>query len=155
MESVSKIKSRIGNKFDLLDWQLGLMEYLMLPKALRPHRNFLMAKFGIAESTYYYCLRSQKFNAARREFTKQFYKDDIPDVLMAMKDEAISGNPVAAKLFLEYVDDWNRDPRSIDPEAPTTINVNETKTIVYNLQQKFYGKAEAQIEAPKVIEAEE
>lgn len=150
MQSIVKVKQNIANKYDLLDWQVGLLEYLMLPKALRPHRSFLMAKFGIAESTYYYCLRAPKFNQARREFTKQFYKDDIPDILMSMKDEAISGNERAARLFLEYVDDWNKDPRSIDPQAPQQINVAEAKQTIINLTQKFYGTPEA----PKEIEAE-
>lgn len=151
MQAITVIKSKIANKYDLQEWQVGLLEYLMLPKALRPHRNFLMAKFGIAESTYYYCLRNPKFNEARRDFTKQFYKDDIPDILMAMKDEAISGNERAARLFLEYIDDWNKDPRSIDPGAPQVVNIAEAKQTIINLTQKFYGTSEP----PKVIEAAE
>jgi hypothetical protein len=151
MQAITVIKSKIAGKYDLQEWQVGLLEYLMLPKALRPHRSFLMAKFNIAESTYYYCLRSPKFNNARRDFTKQFYKDDIPDILMAMKDEAISGNERAARLFLEYIDDWNKDPRSIDPAAPQVVNIAEAKQTIINLTQKFYGTPEP----PKVIEAAE
>jgi len=124
----------------------------MLPKALRPSRDWLIGKFNINLSQYYYWLRHPNLNAARREYVKQFYSDDIPDVLMAMKDEALAGNVHAARLFLEYVDEWDKDPRSKDPdERELPIPASEVKVIIYNLQQKFYGK---KIEQPEQIENE-
>ena len=154
MKSIEQVKLNVSKRFDLQEWQVSLLEYLMLPKALRPHREFLMAKFNISESTYYYCLRNPRFNQARREFTKQFYKEEIPDILNSMKDEAISGNERAARLFLEYVDDWKKDPRSVDPQAPQVVNVAEQKQTIINLTQKFYGSSEIPHEEPKVIDAE-
>jgi hypothetical protein len=86
---------------------------------------------------------------ARRDFVKQYYKDDIPDVLMAIKDEAISGNPVAAKLFLEYVDDFNKDSKNGVDETPPPIPKGEVKIIIQQLTQKFYGNKKSTVRNSK------
>lgn len=137
---LEKISNSLSKKYDLLPWHIEFLNVLMLPKAFRPSRNEILGRFGISEGTYYYWLRHPKLNSARREFVKQYYKDDIPDVLMAMKDEAIAGNPVAAKLFLEYVDDFNKDERTKDPnEVNPVLQKGEVRIIIQQLTNKFYG----------------
>jgi len=151
MSALVKAKNELAKKYKLEPWKLELLDYAMLPKALRPNYQFILAKFGIGKDTYYNTLRSKPFNAARRDFVREFYKDDIPDVLMAMKNEALAGNERAARLFLEYVDEWSKDPRSEDPNETNKFNVQEAKQIIINLQQKFYGENKQPLE---VIEGE-
>lgn len=131
----------LAKKFHLDPRQIELMNFVMLPKAFRPHRKEIIARLGITEPTYYHWIRHPRFNDARREFVKQYYKDDIPDILMALKDEAIAGNPVAAKLFLEYVDDFNKDERKSgnNPDDSPGLLKTEVKIIINQLTQKLYG----------------
>lgn len=132
------IKQEVRERFDLNDKQFMLLQYAMLPKALRPHRKFIMGKIGISETQYYNWLRDPRLNEARRQYTKQFYQDDVPDILMAMKNEALAGNERAARLFLEYVADWDKrdtlDPAKQKPPIP----INEVNIIIKQLEQKFY-----------------
>lgn len=142
--SLAKVEQNLVARYELEPWHLELLKYVCKPKALRPNRHFIMGKLGIGEGTYYYWLNHPKFNEARKEFVKQYYKDDVPDVLNAMKDEAIAGNPQAAKLFLEYVEDFDKDPRNFDPGGNSPIPIMEVKQIIINLQQKFYGRTTQQ-----------
>jgi len=101
---------------------------------------------------YYYWLRSEKFNNARKELIKQYYFDDVPDVLMAMKNEAFAGNERAARLFLEFVADFKKEEDKQKPfEPPNPIPSTEINVIINNLEQKFYGN---QSREDKPIEAD-
>lgn len=139
------ITQKIGDKFNFEPRVIELMRIVMLPKALRPNKATILTRTGLSEPMYYYWLRHPRFNEARREFVKQYYKDDIPDVLMALKDEAVSGNPIAAKLFLEYVDDFNRDPANQDPDEKPAVNRSEVRIIINKLTQKFYGNEKPEL----------
>lgn len=136
----------LAKKYELEEWHMELMNMVMLPKALRPSKAYILGKLNIKEATYYHWLRHPRFNNARREFVKQYYKDDIPDVLLALKDEAVSGNVIAAKLFLEYVDDFNRDEyKRHQDELPPPMQRREAQVIINNLTQKFYGSTQPAI----------
>lgn len=159
-ESQNQIARRLCKKYDLQDWHLEFIKLVMLPKAFRLSKWQIIARLGIVESTYYYWIRSPKFNKARRDFMRQYFQDDIPDILMAMKNEAIAGNERAARLFLEYVDEWDKDPRNADPnELPKAISTKEIKIVINQLQQKFYGTNNQEIKSIEatsepIIEAE-
>jgi hypothetical protein len=85
--------------------------------------------------------------------TKGYYQDDVPDILLALKNEALAGNDRAARLFLEYVDDFNRTEEKLAPfERPSTIPPQEINVIINNLEQKFYGDQPRTSEQP-IIEA--
>lgn len=146
MNKIEQAAVRLCKKYDIPDWGVELLNYVMLPKALRPKSSYIIGKLGITDGMYYSWLRNKRFNLARREFIKQYYQDDIPDVIMAMKDEALAGNERAARLFLEYVDDWDKDPLNIDPDNPNNIKpINELKIVINQLQQKFYGSNNEEI----------
>jgi len=157
---IKQNSAAICKKYNLEPWHVELLNYAMLPKALRPSYIQMAARLGVKVDTFYYWLRNPAFNKARAALTKQYYQDDVPDVLMAMRDEAMAGNERAARLFLEYVQDWNKNPNNPadeDVEDPLTIvKVNEAKKIIINLQQKFYGSAKAEIKenTENVVEAE-
>lgn len=136
---LATISKSLAKKYQLEEWHIELLNIVMLPKAFRPNKWQIMARLEITERVYYYWIRHPKFNDARREFVKQYFKDDIPDILMALKDEAIAGNPVAAKLFLEYVDDFNNEPGNKLLDQPPPIPKGEIKIIINQLTNKFYG----------------
>lgn len=117
-----------------------LIYYASLPKALRPSRQEICAKLGIGDTMYYRLLRDEKFNKVRMAMIKQYYFDDLADVLLAVKHESIAGNMIAARLFLEFVADFSKDQKRQDPfEAPEPIPPQEINIIIQNLEQKFYG----------------
>lgn len=74
--------------------------------------------------------------AAVRELTQAMFADYVPDVIMAMKNEALAGNVHAARLFLEFVDDIHRDDPALNRP---NWNKKEVNIIINNLEQKFYG----------------
>jgi len=130
------------NKFGLMDWHVPFLQILMLPKALRPSRHDIINRFNLTEANYYYWLRHPGLNEARRLLVKQYFIDDVPDVIMAMRNEALSGNERAARLFLEYVDDFQKTPLLPDPnDKPPAIPISEVNIIINNLEQKFYGNS--------------
>ena len=113
----------------------------MLPKALRPNRFEICGELGISQDVYYYWLRDPRFNEARKEFIKQYYFDDLPDVLYALKNESISGNERAIRLFLEFIADFKSENEKIGEFKPANaIPQQEINIIINNLEQKFYGK---------------
>jgi hypothetical protein len=154
IRTVETLKAKLAKRYDLSEKHIELLHYVMLPKALRPKRNFIMAKIGISQDQYYVWLRDEKFNFARRDFLREYFKDDIPDVLMAMKDEALAGNERAARLFLEYVDDFNKTAKPDDPNYVPVMPKAEIKILINTLQQKFYGKDFKEIEQSEPIEVE-
>jgi len=77
---------------------------------------------------YYYWLRHPSILKAKRILTRRYFQDDIPDILQAMRDEAIAGNTHAAKLFIEYVDEWKQeeeDRRAVNREIFTTVEIEK------------------------------
>ena len=136
-QELLKQEVMIKNKYGLEGWQVSFLMYLMLPKALRPSRAKIIARLGITEPTYYYWHRHPQMAKARRDLVKLYYQDDIPDILMTLKNEAIAGNERAARLFLEYVDDFKREIDEDD--APIKLPKAEVNIIINNLYNKFYG----------------
>lgn len=132
---------------------LQLLQYLMLPKAFRPSRQYICGKLGICDRYYYMLLRKPEINDARRQLVKQYYQDDIPDILLALKNESLAGNERAARLFLEYVDDFKKEDAKDNPfTPPDTLPKQEVNIIINNLEQKFYGNQPGTSEQP-IIEA--
>lgn len=113
---------------------------MILPKALRPHYKQIYGELGIGERYYYILLQSPRLNNARQELVKQYYMDDLPDILQAMKYEAISGNERAARLFLEFVADFKKEEDKQKPFEPLNrLPPSENVIIINELTQKFYG----------------
>lgn len=144
---LAKLPEGVIERHGLEPWHTKLLAITMLPKALRPHRSQVCAQLNISESIYYYWLRHPKFNDARKELIKQYYFDDVPDILMAMKNEAFSGNERAARLFLEFVADFRKEEERAAPfERPDPLPTQEINVIINNLEQKFYGDRPKQSE---------
>lgn len=135
----------IKNEFGLDEKKTEFLRYVSLPKAFRPHRKFICAKLEIPEWQYYQWVNDPTLSDARDKMIKQLFKDDVSDVVMAMRDEALAGNERAARLFLEYVMDWNKKDGGGDDDDNARrmdeIPIIEVKQTIINLQQKFYGNS--------------
>jgi hypothetical protein len=137
---IQGIRTAVVKRYQLEKWQAELVQILSMPRALRPDKRHIMGRFSLNESGYYYWTRHPVINEARRYYTKQYFQDDVPDVLNAMKDEALAGNPAAAKLFLEYVFEANKDnDERAENENKRDPDRDAVKTIIKNLTLKIYG----------------
>jgi len=110
----SEIADKEMNKFiqeypDLQYWQIKFVGYVMLPKGLRPSKASIMGELGMTSRQYHYWLTHPVVIRMKQILTKRYFQDDIPDILMAMRDEALTGNVKAAELILSYVDDWRKN----------------------------------------------
>jgi len=119
---------------DMTEWQMELARIAMFPKAMRPSRFEFMGKHNISEFQYYYWLRHPVVLRVKKILTKRYFHDDIPDILQAMRDEAISGNERAAKLFLEYVDEWKADEENKPPTQ--VLNIEQVNVMLNEFRNK-------------------
>lgn len=120
--------------------KLKLVEYLALPKACRPMplKRFAAEILGVSEPTVHSWKKDRNVILSIRKTIESRFADDIPDVLVALRNSAIAGNPRAAKLFLEYVDGGHfKVEISQEKEAPSN---KEALAEIENLTQKYYPK---------------
>ena len=117
--------------------KLKLVEYLSLPKSCRPMSLKAFAgQLGISEPTIHAWKKEQEVVLLVKKTIENKFADDIPDVLMALRDSAIAGNPKAAKLFLDYVDNGIQGVSlSVTREE---ISKEDAKIEIEKLTKKFY-----------------
>lgn len=120
--------------------KLKLIEYLALPKAFRPMSLKAFAKevLGVSEPTIHAWKNEQDVAFSVRKTINNRFADDIPDVLMALRDNAMAGNPGAARLFLEYVND--RSPSEERDMPRPRLSIKEVKEEIEKLTRKYYPK---------------
>jgi len=116
--------------------KLKLVEYLSLPKAHRPMPLKAFAKqiLGVSEPTAHAWKKEAAVVLSVRRTIENRFADDIPDVLLALKNNAIAGNPRAARLFLDYVDPGYNQETVPPPKEYTKEEVDE---IIRELEKKF------------------
>lgn len=127
----------VYNKLGPVDyWQIKLAHILMLPKAMRPPKEKSAVALGLLNTVSYdNWARHPKILDIKKILTKRYFKDSIPDILLAMQNNALLGDVPAAKLFLQYVDDFDTDTQK---QITNTINVtpDELSSILNNLRDK-------------------
>jgi hypothetical protein len=116
--------------------KLKLVEYLALPKACRPMplKRFAIEVLGVSEPTVHAWKKTSEVAFSVRKTIEQKFADDIPDVLMALRDNALAGNPRAAKIFLEYVESGIQEvdlPRK-------ELSRKDVEAEIDRLKKKFY-----------------
>jgi len=117
--------------------KLKLVEYLSLPKA---HRSMSLKAFarqilGISEPTIHAWKKEAAVVMSVKRTIENRFADDIPDVLLALKNNAIAGNPRAARLFLDYVAPGYNQEVAPPPKEYTKQELDE---IIRDLEKKFY-----------------
>lgn len=105
-------------------WQIKLAHILMLPKAMRPAKEKTAVALGLLNTVAYdNWARHPKIQEIKKILTKRYFKDSIPDILLAMQNNALMGDVPAAKLFLSYVDDFDQiDQKVIQNNIQVTPN---------------------------------
>ena len=93
-----------------------LVEYLATPKGLRSMtlKDFAIQELKISEPTIHAWKKDADIQHAVKRIIKKKFSNAIPDVVLALRDQAISGNVQAAKIFLEYVDDWKLTHKKVN-----------------------------------------
>ena len=77
----------------------------MVPKALRKSPSKICGELGITWRQYDYWKRHPKITRLVETLTLNYFRDDIPDVLMAVRNAALAGDVAAAKTFFEMITD--------------------------------------------------
>lgn len=130
---------QIVERYNLSEMEFDLVLFLTPPRALREPITAFAARWNMGRNLVYAYAKTEKVLAARREMIKIYFQDWVPDVLLAMKNEAMAGNYNAARLFLEYVDDFKKEMANHPSERPKFFQ-KDVNIIINKLEQKFYGK---------------
>lgn len=127
----------VYNKLGKVEWwQIKMAHIMMLPKAMRPQKEKIIVALGMKNAVDYdNWARHPKILEIKKILTKRYFKDDIPDILLAMKNNALMGDVPAAKLFLQYVDDFDADTQK---QVVNNINVtpDELTSMLHDLRNK-------------------
>ena len=90
-------------RYSLESWQVGVAKEFAKPKALRPQMKKMCEIYGCTENQLNYWRRHPVAMKIRMELTRLWFFNDIPDVMLAMRDKALQGSEPAARLFFEMV----------------------------------------------------
>ena len=121
---------------NLEPWQAEIAKIAMLPKGLRPPIEHTIGRLGISKTTYVMWIKHPTILKIKRILTKRYFQDDIPDILQAMRDSAIAGDSKAAKLFLEYVDEWKQDEEDASAIRREVLSRVAVENILRNFRNK-------------------
>ncbi len=119
-------------------WQIKIAEYLMIPKAMRPSIAEFLGETGITRGQFQYWKLQPEILELKSKLTKLYFKDEIPDILQAVKNNAIAGDTQAAKLFLQYVDNWEAE--QAQTKVVNQINITYSPTEVQQIVQELRDK---------------
>ena len=116
--------------------KLKLVKYLSLPKSCRtmPLKRFAREVLGVSEPTVHAWKKDPDVVFATKKAIENNFSNDIPDVMLALRNNALSGNPRAAKIFLEYVDQDSEEVSRIQKR----ISKEEVEKEIERLTNKFY-----------------
>jgi len=91
---------------------------------MRPAKEKTAVALGLLNTVAYdNWARHPKIQEIKKILTKRYFKDSIPDILLAMQNNALMGDVPAAKLFLSYVDDFDQiDQKVIQNNIQVTPN---------------------------------
>jgi len=91
----------------------ALAYWIALPFSLRvpKKQKDLAAIMGVSEEMLCKIKRHEEFNALVIEYRKVFFKQFTSNIINALKNAAEGGDMKAAKLFLQYVEDFREVTR--------------------------------------------
>lgn len=113
-----------------------LIQYLAIPKSLRPMslKNFATKELGVSEPTVHHWKKLPEVRKKVDNLIKIRFSDDIPDVVEALKNNAIAGNVKAAQVFLDYV---VGDELENTMQTKTMMPKEELNRTINELTRKF------------------
>lgn len=98
---------------------------MALPRANRRNQDELAVDLGVDRSTLSRWKKNRRVLILVKELMKRYFVDDLPDILNAMKVEAMSGNVPAAKLVIEYVEDYMKRENNINNVTQNNIYIGK------------------------------
>lgn len=115
VDSLHKKAEELGLKPE----QIQAAHYFALPKAYRPNQKEMAEKLGVTPPTIWNWQHSDRVQTLTRYIMKRYFFNDLPDILEAMRVKAMQGSESAAKLVIEYIEDFMESKNS-----KVTINNN-------------------------------
>lgn len=143
IRNAKDLELKVFRKYNFTPEEKQFIYWTSLPKALRPSRKEIERRLGITKPYGYDVLMWHRddISKARLEMTKRLFLDDVPDVMMAMRDEAVAGNVAAATLFIEYIVNWSAKVQLKEPDnKERDMALQEAKEVILALQKKVYGE---------------
>ena len=104
--------------------QMRAAAYFAMPKMYRPTNAQIAEELGVATITVEKWASKPHIRKLVLKLTKVYFMDDIPNIIQGIKENAMKGGMAAAKLFLEYVAEWESN-RGNTVQINQQINVGE------------------------------
>lgn len=111
-----------------------MAEFSMLPRALRPQVAEMLGRLNISRTSFYRLMNDERTIALRKKLSKRWFSNYVPDVVMAMRNEALAGNERAAKIFLEYVGEL--EDKGVIDDDDAEVTYEEVKIVLKKLRVK-------------------
>lgn len=85
------------------DKEIELANHFMLPKAYRESWSEVCGRLGISHTAYYNWRNHPTMQKYVKELRRRYFNDDVPDIMLALKHNALAGDTNACKIFLDEV----------------------------------------------------
>ena len=139
----------IAKRYKLEYWQVELAKELAKPKAFRMSIVDLSKKLGVEYRKFEYWKTHPVITKIRMELTRLHFFNDIPDVIMAVKDNALRGDTRAAELFFEMVLELKLHDQANEPPAPY---VSQEEVAVYIVQIRKKHNMPIPVELQEIVD---
>jgi len=138
------------NAFEGMSTKDALAYWIALPMQ---HRNpdtqkKLASVLQVSEERLSQIKREPEFQQQVMEYRKTFFKQFTSDIIEALAKTAKSGNERAAKLFLQYIEDFTESSKQI-------IDKTETRKFVFQLSQERLEKLRGELKELKRLRSGE
>lgn len=119
VSALSKKAQSLGLKPE----QIQAAHYFALPKAYRPTQLEIASELGVTQATIWAWQKNSRVQSLSRELMKRYFFNDLPDILEAMKVKALQGSESAARLVIEYIEDFMGTKNS-------TVNITQNNVYI-------------------------
>ena len=121
-----------------------------LPRTIRPSPYVICTYFNVEQPYYAKVRNSRKIKDLILEMVRHNAAYDMPDVIPAIKLQALDGNVAAQRLYLEYVGQLDSIPASFVQNNTFINNSDKTREKIAQLEFAYADKSQAIIEGETV-----
>ncbi len=146
LTKVSAEIEEISKRYKLQYWQVEYAKNLAKPKALRQSTVDMAKQLGVPEKSLNYWKNHPVITKIRMELTRLHFFNDVPDVMMAVKDNALRGDTRAAQLFFEMVLELKLHDEQNLPAPPNT-GAGEVAIYLIQIRKKHNIPISAELQA--------
>lgn len=117
--------STLSAKLALTPEKIQFAHYLALPKAKRPKLEEMAINLGVNHTTLWRWKKNKRVLTLAKELMKRYFVDDLADILEAMKTKALQGDTQAARLVIEYIEDYMKAKKEVSNNTQVNIFVSK------------------------------